>query len=160
MINDKGNLITANKCTNSELFWACMGAGGGNFGVVVSYIFKVYKVDKITVIQLRWNEVSRNKFFELWQSWLRTADRRISCFAGFNKEGIYLNGFFYGTKSEAEEILKSFLLLPGLLKSSSIKYVSFIDAVRAIGSFYGPPDRFKATGRFVYRTLSEINIKK
>lgn len=160
MINDKGILITANRCTNCELFWACMGAGGGNFGVVVSYIFKVYKVDKITLIQLRWNEVSREKFFELWQCWLRTADRRISCFAGFNKEGIYLNGFFYGNKLEAEEILKSFLLLPGLLKSSSIEYVSFIDAVQAIGSFYGPPDRFKSTGRFVYRTFSERNIKK
>lgn len=159
MINGKGNLITANRYTNPELFWACRGAGGGNFGVVISYIFKVHKVDKITLIQLRWNKTSREKFLDLWQCWLRTADRKISCFAGFNKEGIYLNGFFYGNKSEAEEILKSFLLLPGLLETSSIEYVPFIDAVRAIGSFYGPPDRFKSTGRFVYSPLSKRNIK-
>lgn len=128
--------------------------------MVISYIFKIYKIDKITLIQLRWNKVSRENFLTLWQSWLRTANKKISCFAGINKEGIYLNGFFYGKKSEAEEILKDFLLLPGLLENSLIEYVPFIDAVRAIASFYGPPNRFKATGRFVYRILSKRNIKK
>jgi len=159
MANENGLLITANKHVNPGLFWACRGAGGGNFGVVICYTFKIHKVDKITLIQLRWNKVSRESFFALWQCWLETATKKISCFAGFNKESIYLNGFFYGDKSEAEEILKEFLLLPGLLDDSSIKYVPFIDAVQAIGSFYGPPNRFKSTGRFVYRTLSKRNIQ-
>ncbi len=160
LVNAEGNLITANNYINRDLFWACRGAGGGNFGVVTSYTFKLHKVNNITLIQLRWNKISREKFVELWQQWLRTADRRISCFAGFNKKGIYLNGFFYGTRLEAERILKDFLLLPGLLDDSSIEYVPFIDAVRAIGAFYPPPDRFKATGRFVYCPLSKTNIRR
>ena len=160
LVNAKGNLITANNNINRDLFWACRGAGGGNFGVVTDYTFMLHKVNNITVIQLRWNDVSRENFVTLWQRWLRTADNRISCFAGFSKKGMYLNGFFYGTKLEAEKILKEFLLLPGLLNNSSIEYVPFIDAVRAIGAFYGPPDRFKATGRFVYTPLSEKDIRK
>lgn len=160
IVNENGILLTANDHKNCELFWACRGAGGGNFGVAVSYTFKVHKVDKVTVIQLRWNEVSREAFFALWQCFFKTATRKISCFAGFNKEGIYLNGFFYGNKSEAEKILKEFLLLPGLLETSSIEYVPFISAVRDIASFYGPPNRFKATGRFVYKPLSDKNIKE
>ncbi|WP_443662173.1 FAD-binding oxidoreductase [Clostridium sp.] len=160
LVNEHGILIIANDHINSELFWACRGAGGGNFGVVISYTFKIHKVDKITVIQLRWNEASREEFFDLWQCFFKTATEKISCFAGFNKEGIYLNGFFYGDKLEAEKILKDFLLLPALLEASSIEYVPFISAVKAIASFYGPPNRFKATGRFVYKTLSEKNIKK
>jgi hypothetical protein len=159
LVNAKGKLITANNYRNRGLFWACRGAGGGNFGVATSYTFKLYKENNITLIQLRWNAVSRENFVKLWQQWLRTADRRISCFAGFNKRGIYLNGFFYGTEVEAERILMDFLLLPGLLDSSSIKYVPFIDAIRAIGAFYTPPDRFKATGRFVYCSLSKTSIK-
>ncbi len=160
IVDANGMLITANNYINPELFWACRGAGGGNFGVVICYTFKVYKVEKVTVIQLRWDESSREQFFDLWQYWLKTAPETISCFAGFNKNVIYLNGFFYGKKSEAKKILEKFLLLPGLLDDSSIEYVPFIDAVRAIGSFYGPPNRFKATGRFVYKTLSKSNIKK
>ena len=160
IVNDNGVLLTVNRHVNSELFWALRGAGGGNFGVVTSYIFRIYKVDKISVIQLRWNATSRENFLYLWQCWLKTVNKKISCFAGFNKEGIYLNGFFYGEKPEAEKILKCFLKPPGLLSDSSIEYVPFIEAVRAIGSFYGPPNRFKATGRFVYKNLSKVNIKK
>lgn len=160
LINEKGNMITASSHTNSQLFWACRGAGGGNFGVVTRYTFKLHKVKEVTLIQLRWNASSREKFFNLWQSWLKTLDRRMSCFAGFGKKDIYMNGFFYGTKFEAEAILKDFLLLPGLSKNSLIKYVPFIEAVKAIGSIYGPPNRFKSTGRFVYKDLSRKNIKK
>lgn len=160
LVNENGMLITANRSLNSKLFWACRGAGGGNFGIVISYTFKVYKVDKITLIQLRWNETSRENFLDLWQHWLKTAPRKISCFAGFSKGGIYLNGFFYGPKLDAEKILQKFLLLPGLLDNSLIKYIPFIDAVKSIGSFYGPPNRFKSTGRFIYNTLSPKNIKK
>ena len=50
-------------------------------------------------------------------------------------------------------------MLPGLLDDSLIDYVPFIDAIQAIGSFYGPPDRFKATGRFVYCPLTKTNIR-
>ena len=160
IVNENGILITANDHINSDLFWACRGAGGGNFGVAISYTFNVHKVDKVTVIQLRWNEVSREAFLALWQCFFKTATKKISCFAGFNKEGTYLNGFFYGNKSDTEKLLKKFLLLPGLLKNSSIEYVPFICAVKAIASFYGPPNRFKSTGRFVYKPFSPKNIKK
>lgn len=160
MVNANGNLLTANESENSDLFWALRGAGGGNFGIVTNYTFKLFKADKITVIQLRWDNTSRKDFFSLWQNWLKTATKRISCFAGFNKEGIYLNGFYYGCKAEVEVILRDFLSLPNLLKTSSIKYVPFIDAVNDIGSFYGPPNRFKSTGRFVYRDLSNCAINE
>ncbi|GFZ29824.1 FAD-binding protein [Clostridium zeae] len=160
MINAKGAKITANNHENPKLFWACRGAGGGNFGVATSYIFKAQKVNKVTVIELRWDNESREDFVELWQYWLKTADKRISCFAGFNKEGIYLNGFFYGTEAEAKLILKDFLLLPNLLENSYIEYVAFIDAIKAIGAFYDPPNKFKATGRFVYKPLSRKDIRK
>lgn len=45
-----------------------------------------------------------------------------------------------------------------LSKNLSIEYAPFICAVRAIASFYGPPNRFKATGRFVYKPLPERSI--
>lgn len=38
-----GSLVTADKDNHSELYWALRG-GGGNFGVVVSFTYKVYKI--------------------------------------------------------------------------------------------------------------------
>lgn len=159
MINYKGQQLNANKDENLNLYWALRGAGGGNFGVVTSYTFKIYKVDKITLIELRWDASSKERFFSLWQQWLKHVDSRISCFAGVYKEMMYLNGFFYGEKLEAIKILNEFLLLPGLMETSTIEYVPYITAVKAIGSQYGPPDSFKSTGRFVFKDLSKIQIK-
>ncbi len=41
-----GSFVTANSKENSDLFWAIRG-GGGNFGIVISFLFKLHPVDTI-----------------------------------------------------------------------------------------------------------------
>src|SRR5919198_5035061 len=41
-----GNFVKANADENSDLFWALRG-GGGNFGVVTSFTFKLHRIDMI-----------------------------------------------------------------------------------------------------------------
>lgn len=41
-----GSFVTANKDKNADLFWALRG-GGGNFGVVTSFKFKLHPVDTV-----------------------------------------------------------------------------------------------------------------
>lgn len=36
-----GSILTANKDENSDLYWAIRG-GGGNFGVIVEFVFQLY----------------------------------------------------------------------------------------------------------------------
>ena len=37
-----GTLLTANKCSNSDIFWALRGGGAGTFGVVTRIIYKAH----------------------------------------------------------------------------------------------------------------------
>ena len=37
-----GTLLTANECTNKDLFWALRGGGGGTFGVVTRMVHKAH----------------------------------------------------------------------------------------------------------------------
>ena len=37
-----GTLLTANKCTNPDLFWALRGGGGGTFGIVTRMVHKAH----------------------------------------------------------------------------------------------------------------------
>ena len=41
---DGGRVVVANAFTNTDLFWALRGGGGGNFGIVTDVTFKIHKV--------------------------------------------------------------------------------------------------------------------
>ena len=38
-----GTLLTANSCTNPDLFWALRGGGGGTFGIVTRMVHKAHE---------------------------------------------------------------------------------------------------------------------
>lgn len=41
VVTANGSILTANKDENPDLFWAIRG-GGGNFGVIVEFVFQLY----------------------------------------------------------------------------------------------------------------------
>ncbi len=106
MIDYRGCLLTANKNINSDLYWACKGGGGGNFGIVVSMTFKLPpKVDKVTVFNIYYTKPSKDtqlKFLNTWQNWISTTSNKInmkgsivnSAADGVN---IICTGLLYGT---------------------------------------------------------------
>ena len=161
MIDADGNLLTVNHECHPELFWALRGAGGGNFGVVTSYKFQLEKVDKLTLVQLRWdhNEPARIEFLRVWQEWLPRLDCRMSSFSGIYKRGAWVNAFFYGYPDEARRILEPLLHIPGITMAN-IEYVSFIDAVTTIGAMYPEREAFQAAGRFVQRRFMQCELEK
>lgn len=46
-----GTVVTADACTNPDLFWALRGGGGGTFGVVTHVHYKVYDVTPIVKLE-------------------------------------------------------------------------------------------------------------
>lgn len=160
IVDATGNVLIANQSCNPDLFWALRGAGGGNFGVVTSYTFELKKkVNKITLIQLVWNDnkPARFKFLSIWQDWLKNLDRRISAFGRTYKQGASMNAFFYGEPEEAEKIIEPFLSIPGITYQN-IEYIDFIDAVNTIGETYPKSEKFRDTGRFMYDHLSKDEL--
>lgn len=49
-----GRLLRLNETENSDLFWACRGAGGGNFGIHTSFTFQTYEVSTVTFFKIDW----------------------------------------------------------------------------------------------------------
>jgi hypothetical protein len=161
MVNAKGDLLTANRECNPDLFWALRGAGGGNYGVVTSFTFALKKqIDKITLIQLKWdhNKPARLQFLSVWQEWLADLDPRMSAFGRVYQQGVFFFAFFYGLPGDAAEILEPILDISGLTLKS-IEYVDFIEAVNTIAAIYPPSDKFVDTGRFVYRHLTQNELE-
>jgi FAD/FMN-containing dehydrogenase len=54
IVTADGRLLTCNARENADLFWACRGGGGGNFGVNVSFTFQAAPVPNVTTCRLLW----------------------------------------------------------------------------------------------------------
>lgn len=167
LMNYNGKLLSANSCKNSNLFWACRGGGGGNFGVVTSMTFKVpEKVSGVSFVKFYYSNANREVmevFVYIWQNLLKTLDNRmtlVSRLYNSQAEGklIYGEGIFYGTPEEAYEILKPLQLLTSM--SITAQYMPFIDAIRRVESMYPAYEKFKSTGRFVQRDYDYEEIRK
>ncbi len=162
MINYEGTALTASPQENPDLFWALRGGGGGNFGVIVSMTFRLPgKIDKITLIDIRYPDSDQEKqasFIRTWQDWLAAADPRITLVSRiFNSIedglGILARGFFYGPPEAALGIITPLLRLGGV--KYTLKYLPFLEAVNRIGSFYPPFEAFQSTSRFVLRDFTD-----
>lgn len=161
MVNADGEVITANSTCNPDLFWACRGGGGGNFGVVFSMTYALTpKVDKVTFLELYYPDMDSEKqarFVCAWQDWLTHVDKRITLTAAIYhsaQEGmaVYCRGIFYGVPEQAEAILQPLLQIDGA--QLGMRYVTFLEAMTIIQSLYPPSEMFKQVGRFEYNRFS------
>jgi hypothetical protein len=72
-----GRVLTCNASSNADLFWALRGGGGGNFGVVTSFTFRVYPVGALSLFTLRWPWSSAATVVDAWQHWAPQAPDEI-----------------------------------------------------------------------------------
>lgn len=73
-VDAKGKVVplTANATQNTDLFRACRGAGGGNFGIITSYIFDKLPPAPREIIQahsqFKWADLTEDRFVRLLTS--------------------------------------------------------------------------------------------
>lgn len=56
MVDAAGEVRTLSADENQDLFWACRGGAGGNFGINTSFELATFPVSEVTVFHLRWQE--------------------------------------------------------------------------------------------------------
>ncbi len=81
LINYNGDIITANETENPDLFWALRG-GGGNFGVVVSFEFRLHEVGpKLMSAQIFYPIEECGKILRSYRKFSSQAADEIACYA-------------------------------------------------------------------------------
>ncbi|HEV2262567.1 MAG TPA: FAD-binding oxidoreductase [Candidatus Rubrimentiphilum sp.] len=95
---------------DDDLFWACRGAGGGNFGINTSFALQTFEVGPVTVCDLSWNEEPERVFASLVNALERaprTLGSKLSARAPSGSSGmkIELLAQFAGTPDGLREVL-------------------------------------------------------
>lgn len=69
VVTADGRVLTCDADRNPDLFWACRGGGGGNFGVAVSFTFRAHEAGDVTPFSLRWPWPEAADVVRGWQRW-------------------------------------------------------------------------------------------
>jgi len=73
-----GSYVYASETENSDLFWAIRG-GGGNFGIVTSFDFKLHKLGpEVMFVACMYRRADAAKVMEAWVNFTQTAPDEIS----------------------------------------------------------------------------------
>lgn len=77
-----GSFVTANAQENADLFWAIRG-GGGNFGVVTSFQFKLHPVSTVYGGPMLWPMERAAELQAIWRDFILTAPEQINGWFAF-----------------------------------------------------------------------------
>jgi FAD/FMN-containing dehydrogenase len=77
-----GNFVTASEKKNPDLFWGLRG-GGGNFGVVTSFEFKLHPVSEVMAGPILWPLEKSGEALRLYRDFMDEAPEDFSAFFAF-----------------------------------------------------------------------------
>lgn len=162
MVDANGNILTVNESQNADLFWACRGAGNGQFGVITKLLYKTHQVPQVVVYGFGWtvNLKVAAKLMRTWQQWAPNAPSTITSLmtASKNHDGtlsLRCKGQSVGTEDELKKQIKPLL---DIMHSENlvIKTIPFFEAVkRFAGGFDYPSEYMKAKSDYVNKVMND-----
>ncbi|MGH6656722.1 MAG: FAD-dependent oxidoreductase [Actinocrinis sp.] len=69
MVTPDGVVRECRSDQHADLFWACRGGGGGNFGVTTAFTFQTHATQDMVLFFLNWPWSKAQKVIDAWQNW-------------------------------------------------------------------------------------------
>lgn len=124
-----GRVLTCDANHDPDLFWALRGGGGGNFGIVTSFIFQTYQVATLSLFTIDWPWSSAASVVDAWQRWAPQAPDELwsNCLldAPADKQArpmVRVNGVYVGNVAPLKALLQQLTSQIGVAPTS--RYVS------------------------------------
>jgi FAD/FMN-containing dehydrogenase len=115
---------TADPRHYGDLFWACQGGGGGNFGVVTSFTFRTVPAPEPVLFSLSWPWAQAARVVAAWQSWAPHApdamwsNLHLAAAPGGKTPTIQVGGCYLGSDADAGNLLNQLYAKVGSNPSS------------------------------------------
>jgi FAD/FMN-containing dehydrogenase len=114
-----GRLVTASEAENADLFWAVRG-GGGNFGVVTSFLFRAHPVHTVYGGPIIWPIDQADEILRWYRDFIADAPRDLYGWFGFHRvptgsplpeelygeHGCVITWCYTGPMEQAEEVFE------------------------------------------------------
>jgi hypothetical protein len=141
LVDADGRRLTADEHTHPDLFWACRGGGGGNFGVVTALEFDLVPTGgAVTPYSFEWPWSHRDQAFAAWQEWSASAPPEFQDDFKFSTSGpgdpaptVTLTGLYLGPKRAAAPHLAELLSSVGVAPTTNqVDTSDYVTAVKDV----------------------------
>jgi FAD/FMN-containing dehydrogenase len=82
LVTADGQIVHASESENTELLWGLRG-GGGNFGVVTEFEFRLYPISQVYGGLVAWPVNRAPEILKFWRDWSLTAPDEVCTMAAF-----------------------------------------------------------------------------
>lgn len=131
LVTADGKARNVDRNTNSDLFWAVRGGGGGNFGIATSFNVTTHPVSSASWFFASWPWSEAADVLGAWQTWVPRAPAALTsiCSLLSNPGGsprVTVLGQYFGTQASLRSVLSPLLRdAPG--SSLSIGTADYLD---------------------------------
>ncbi|MEV6150916.1 FAD-binding oxidoreductase [Nonomuraea sp. NPDC052129] len=179
IVTADGRLLTCDTNNHPDLYWACRGGGGGNFGVAVSFTFRTHKTRDTTVFFLHWPWAKAEAAVKAWQSWAPTAPDELWSTLHLTRNNgldVQIGGTYLGGKAALDRLLAPLVAQIGRPSSRYASTTSYAHAMMvmagcsslSVAQCHLPGqtaagrlsrDTFAAKSHLAYQKLSAAGVK-
>ena len=154
IVTADGEILTLSERQNSDLFWACRGGGGGNFGINTSFSVQTSPAPaSVTAARLIWTSKGERVFTALvgaleesprtLGSWTTVSAVTPRDLAKGKDVPVYFEGQLLGTPAELKRIVRPALAVAQPSDESKIEELGYWDAQKNFFSDTQAPTEFQ-----------------
>lgn len=162
IVTADGRVRRADADTNADLFWACRGGGGGNFGIVTGLQLRAHRVGSAVWFSISWPWSQASEALAAWQQLAPHAPSALtSIFTLAGDRRVSASGQWFGSEAALRRVLRPLTRVAGAsLSAGSLGYLALMqrwagcagESVDRCQTW--APQRFDAGSDYVAKPLS------
>ncbi|HEY8583960.1 MAG TPA: FAD-dependent oxidoreductase, partial [Capillimicrobium sp.] len=161
IVTADGRLRRADRKTNQDLFWACRGGGGGNFGIVTGLQLRAHRVSRAAWFSVVWPWGQASEALDAWQRFAPHAPADLTSILTLTRGRVSAAGQFFGSEAQLRKLLRPLTRVSGAsLSTGTLGYLAMMqrwagcagDSLARCDTF--SPQPFDAGSDYVGKPLS------
>jgi FAD/FMN-containing dehydrogenase len=162
IVTADGRLRQCSAGEHSDLYWACRGGGGGNFGIVTGFRFRTHTVGNVAYYRVVWPWADAAEAIRAWQAFAPHAPDELFATLFMSTTAtkgpgttpvISSGGQFFGTQSDLEGLIFP-LVSAGSPTDARVGTLSYMDAVLRWAGCH-PVSQCRTVRRLAYKGKSD-----
>ncbi|MEU4718865.1 FAD-binding oxidoreductase [Nonomuraea dietziae] len=173
IVTADGRVLTCDATNHSDLFWACRGGGGGNFGVALSFTFRTHPARDVTVFFLHWPWSRAASVVRAWQAWAPSAPDALWANLHLTRSAggldVQVGGLYLGGRTACAKLLDALVKVAGAPSSRYTTERSHHAAMMIMAGCSGrtvaqcrrmPREAFVASSHLGYAKMTGAAVKE